>query len=338
MTDLHFPPTINSTPGEYESGHKFDTPHFPQVRCVVIITNSLMIIMGNIVTLTVLPKLKNVHESTRVFLMALAVSDLATGLLTLTFGAPSSLFSEWYFGRVMCVIVGLLVTFLPGFSMVCVLLMSFDRYISITKPLRYPVLATRNKAILAIIACVSTNPISTYFLGTVDTPFDNVTFSPTRGQCLVDFGNPDAMIVSTCMLSIIIVSILIVAVIYLRILCIAWTAARNLAMVHPDQGHQSRTFSRSEWKATRTTLIVAGAFSIAWLPYTLSHIWENTTGKRLAAPVEFAVFILPAFNCWWNVVIYSLMNRQFRQKAKQMLGFHLDAMDIRSTEAGSGFG
>ena len=51
-------------------------------------------------------------------------------------------------------------------------------------------LVTKKRAIIAILFWVSLDPLSMYFLGTVQTPLDNVVFNPARSMCLIDFGNP----------------------------------------------------------------------------------------------------------------------------------------------------
>ncbi|XP_072028510.1 beta-1 adrenergic receptor-like [Amphiura filiformis] len=292
-------------------------------RTIVLIISSTLIIIGNIVNLIVLPKLETVQESTLVLLMGLAVIDLSTGLFCGIFGIPSAITDTWMFGRGMCVIIGLLYTTTVGFSLIVLLLISVDRYIAITRPLRYPELVNRKRAVAAMVASIASFPITLYFLGTVDVPFDNVTFNPAYAQCLVDFGNPNNAVLSiTLLCSSVLGVIATIAVIYLRILCIAWKVGRAVAALRldnpPGERQISRGFSKHEWKATRTTLIVTGGFTVAWLPYIITQIWSASSRQRLSAPGQFLVFILPTCNSWWNVLIYSVMNRQFRWTVKRM--------------------
>ena len=309
-----------------------DDPSLQAIRTTVIFLNVILIITGNIINLIVLPKLKNTHESTKTFLVTLAIMDLATGIILAIFALPSSFLDRWPFGGVLCIIIGLLYTSTVGISLNVLFLMSLDRYVAITRPFRYIELVTQKRAIIAILFCVSLYPLNMYFLGTVETPLDNVVFNPARSMCLIDFGNPQIKVLSvTELCATVLFPILTIAMIYGRILLIARDAARKVARLQPSvnpanargssEEQNARGFSRNEWKATRTTLLVTGGFSVAWLPFIIGQIWEASTGNRLTPAADFITFILPGNNSWWNVFIYSFMNQQFRQTAKGIFGF-----------------
>ena len=305
----------------------------PVFKSIFVIVTSVLIISGNIINLIVLPKLKNTSSPTLILLMTLAVIDFSTGVMCAVFGIPSTASGSWLFGRIMCIIVGLLYTTTVGASLLILFIISVDRYLAITKPLVYPSLVTSRRVIASIFLSICTFPISLYFLGTVDKHFDNVVFSAGRGQCLVNFGNPEIAALSISMLTISVLSVIItISVIYLRILIIARRAAKAIDILqlseNSSERQRARGFSRREWKATRTTLIVTGGFTVAWLPFIISQIWEAATGKKRDSTVEFIVFILPTCNSWWNVLIYSVMNKQFRYMCKSMLGCKVDAEEF----------
>ena len=288
-------------------------------KSVVVILTSTLIISGNIVNLIVLPKVQNTNSSTLILLMTLAVIDLSTGVMCAVFGIPSVTTGSWLFGRTMCVIVGLLYTTTVGYPLTILFNISVDRYLAITRPLVYPSLVTSKRVTASILLPILTFA-TLYFLGTADKPFDNVVFSPARGQCLVDFRNPEIAALSISILTTSVLSVILaIAVIYLRILIIARRAAKAIDILQLSENstgrQRARGFSRREWKATRTTLIVTGGFTVAWLPFMISQIWEAATGRQLDPIVEFIVFILPTCNSWWNVLIYSVMNKQFQHMA-----------------------
>jgi hypothetical protein len=146
---------------------------------------------------------------------------------------------------------------------------------------------------------------------------------------LVDFGNPEIAAFVIAELSIFILGpIVMFAFIYLRILLIAWKAAKMIDVQAPSGQQREGMFSRSEWRATRTTLLITCAFSFAWLPFPISEIWEASTGMRLVPAAAFLVTILPIFNSWWNVVIYSVMNREYRRTTKKLFGCRVGSDDF----------
>ena len=209
--------------------------------------------------------------------------------------------------------------------------MSSDRYVAITRPFKYLELMTKKRALIGILNFEVINISAMYFFGTDQMPMDNVVFFPTRSMCLVDFGNPGIKVWSFALLSMAFSLILTIAVIYVRILIIARRAAKDIARLQRSatrmatggstEGRNKKRFSRSEWKATRTTLLVTVGFSVAWLPFLVGQIWETSTGNRLAPVVDLVAFMLPSTNSWWNVLIYSFMNQQFRQTAIATFGF-----------------
>ncbi|XP_072028052.1 beta-1 adrenergic receptor-like [Amphiura filiformis] len=307
---------------------------FAWFRITIVSVNAVLIIAGNILNLIVLPRLKNTNETTKVYLLSLAIVDLTTGLQTSVFGVGTAIAAKWIFGRTMCVVIGVLIISTGGTSFIVLCLMSADRYVAITKPLQYSQLTSRKRAIMLICTCLIPYPVNIYFLSTINDLFDNVTYSPGKGQCLVDFGNPEIAALSISELSIFILCpIVVFALVYLRILLIAWKAAKNIDSQTPSGQQRGRIFSRSEWRATRTTLLITCAFSLAWLPFPITGIWEASTGARLTPTAAFLVTLLPAFNAWWNVVIYSVMNREYRRTAKMVFGCNVGRDDFGPSSA-----
>ena len=215
------------------------------LKSFVVILTSTLIISGNTVNLLILPKLKNTNSPTLILLMTLAVIDLSTGIMCAVFGIPSVTIGSWLFGRTMCVIVGLLYTTTVGYSVAILFTISVDRYLAITKPLVYPSLITSNRIIASILISLGTFPPTLYVLSTADKPFDNVVFSPARGQCLVDFGNPEIAAWSISILTLgVLIYIVFIAIIYLRILIIARRAAKAIDILQVSENSTGRQRER----------------------------------------------------------------------------------------------
>ena len=317
---------MSSTPMNYTETDELHAFYMIEIvfKSVVVILTSMLIISGNIVNLLILPKLQNTSSATQILLMTLAVIDLSTGIMCAVFDIPSATTGSWLFGRTMCIIVGFLYGTTLGYSLMILFFISVDRYLVITKPLVYPSLVTSKKVIAAILLPIGSLALL-YFVGTTDKPFDNVVYNAAREQCIVDFGNPKIAALSISTLAAIILTVIVgIAVIYSRILIIARRAAKAIDVLQLSENsagrQRARGFSRREWKATRTTLIVTGGFTVAWLPFMISQIWKASTGKQLDSIVEIVTVFLPTCNSWWNVLIYFHMNKQFRYMAKLTFG------------------
>ncbi len=286
-------------------------------QIIIIIPNSFCVITGNILNLVILPSLKKTNESTKIYLVALAVLDLTTGLLNAVFSIGAAVNAIWIYGNICCKIVGLMYIATCDMALLLLLFMAIDRFIAIVKPLRYTALVTRRRVLISLLVSVPGFPGVLYLLGTVDKAFDNVYYIPALATCMVDSANPEvASVVLSAVFILVFFPIVAIATMYGYILVIARRAVRKINAQMNSVSEQRSTFSRQEWKATRTTLIVTGAFMISWMPFVLSHIYIVMMKNRLQPWVTFVMFTLPVCNSWLNFLVYSGMNTEFRHRLR----------------------
>ncbi len=294
------------------------SPFVSATQITTLSLNSLLIIPGNIINILVLSKLQNITRTTRLLLVCLAVVDLSTGIVNAIFSLPSAITQRWIFGDFLCKCIGLAYPITCDSSLVFITLITIDRFVAITKPLHYNRIMTMKRVLSFMVFFSVVISCCLYILCSVNDPFDNIRFMPDTAACMIYFAHP---CVSTktiiCFCFFVLLPFSIIFVLYVHILRIAYRAAREVQNLNPTRGDQKarvKTFSRQEWKATKTTLVVTGAFSSAWLPLLISTIYSAAVGvQRLEPGVEFFVVILPTMNSWWNFFIYSVMNRQFRE-------------------------
>ncbi|XP_069115843.1 alpha-1A adrenergic receptor-like [Argopecten irradians] len=111
----------------------------------------IIIVGGNLLVLMAVhrhPKLKK--SVTTYFVINLAFSDLLLGLVVLPFSAILDILDSWPFGKILCIIWARLDVFCCTLSNLTLCVISVDRYIGVTRPLRYTVIMTRQKVILLI--------------------------------------------------------------------------------------------------------------------------------------------------------------------------------------------
>uniref|UniRef100_A0A915DIT9 G-protein coupled receptors family 1 profile domain-containing protein n=1 Tax=Ditylenchus dipsaci TaxID=166011 RepID=A0A915DIT9_9BILA len=109
----------------------------------------LLTIFGNLLVLCF--KARVGRSNTTLLVWNLGLTDFLVGVIVLPLGAIHLLYRKWVFGRALCRIwVAADVTFCTC-SVVTICTISVDRYLAVTRPLRYKSVITKCKVILVII-------------------------------------------------------------------------------------------------------------------------------------------------------------------------------------------
>ena len=93
---------------------------------------------------------KQLQTISNYFLFSLAIADLIIGIISIPFFAVFFIMKKWTFGQVLCD-AWLAIDYLASnASVMNLLVISFDRYFSVTRPLSYRARRTTKKAALMI--------------------------------------------------------------------------------------------------------------------------------------------------------------------------------------------
>uniref|UniRef100_A0A7I4XSN3 G_PROTEIN_RECEP_F1_2 domain-containing protein n=1 Tax=Haemonchus contortus TaxID=6289 RepID=A0A7I4XSN3_HAECO len=119
------------------------------VCCIPMVIIILLTIFGNLLVLFF--KARVGRTNTTLLVWNLGLTDFLVGLIVLPLGAFHLAYRKWIFGRFMCrVWVAADVTFCTC-SVVTICVISVDRYLAVTRPLRYKSLVTKAKVIFVMI-------------------------------------------------------------------------------------------------------------------------------------------------------------------------------------------
>ena len=114
---------------------------------------TLLILTGNCLCLLVLRTAKDMNEVTRILLISLTAADLLMGTLVSAPILGTVITNGWPYGYVFCAISASGNQICATTSLFSLLLINFERYICISRPLRYPLFVTVHRARIAVL-CV----------------------------------------------------------------------------------------------------------------------------------------------------------------------------------------
>ncbi|CAJ0937016.1 unnamed protein product, partial [Mesorhabditis belari] len=121
------------------------------VSAVLGVVN-LVVVCGNIFVLYVLTSQKSLHSPTNFLVLSLTISDLLLGVVILPFAIMQEHRKEWIFGETWCTLWLALDVWLSTASIYNLLAISFDRYMAVRQPIKYPIISSTRVIRLMILA------------------------------------------------------------------------------------------------------------------------------------------------------------------------------------------
>ncbi|BFZ02243.1 hypothetical protein BsWGS_05282 [Bradybaena similaris] len=110
--------------------------------CAVV----LLVLVGNTLVVLAVATSRKLRTVTNVFIVNLACADLLLGVLILPFSAVLEIKDNWIFGHVWCQVWLAVDVWLCTASILNLCCISLDRYLAITRPIRYPGLMSSRRA------------------------------------------------------------------------------------------------------------------------------------------------------------------------------------------------
>lgn len=299
-----------------------NSPLHQGIMLILFIPLICLIVFGNTLVIVAACRESRLRTPGYIILTSLAITDLLTGLIA----TPSTLFSRVIKSDVTCnrATSGYLTVWNYVFcsvSIVHLCLITADRYIAITRPLRYITMVTTTR-VLFIIAIAWAAGVTYGILSVIESVAreDNMLTQLCTGVGYTDYSTRSFLVATG--LSIIFYAAFLI-VLNIRILNIAMGHMRRIR--HDVIAHGHRTGRRPaaakanvnirQVKGTKTVFLVVGAFCISWFP---TAIWMLTRTFINISHVSQIIFFEITFftsnaNSAMNPVIYCFKDRLFRQ-------------------------
>lgn len=149
--------TANATAAAMATVDEVVEPRFTLSQTVFIALVSVMLsfvtVSGNIMVMVSFKIDKQLQNISNYFLFSLALADFFIGLISMPLFTVYTILGYWPFGRHVCDGWLALDYLASNASVLNLLLISFDRYLSVTRPLTYRAKRTKGKALLFICKC-----------------------------------------------------------------------------------------------------------------------------------------------------------------------------------------
>ncbi|KAF3691469.1 Ryanodine receptor 2 [Channa argus] len=132
--------------------NKDETEHTGQVIIIVFLTGSLSLatVVGNILVLVSFKINKALKTVNNYYLLSLALADLTIGTLSMNLYTTYIIMNQWALGPVVCDLWLAIDYVASNASVMNLLVISFDRYFSVTRPLTYRAKRTTKRAMTMI--------------------------------------------------------------------------------------------------------------------------------------------------------------------------------------------
>ncbi|XP_071958519.1 trace amine-associated receptor 1-like [Antedon mediterranea] len=258
--------------------------------------SGVVAVLGNIFVMWVIFTTRSLHTPYNILLFNLAFIDHVTGIMLII---ASSFYSanqllEFYDvskGVGTCLILSLFNLFFVG----------FDRFLTLTFPLKYMNIPDRSKVIVLVAIIWLCGAMSCYG---VYGGFDAIAI-----ECPLYDKPVGSMAVEIIVCGVVILTVLI----HTRVYFIAAKQARRIAESQVEGRKQANTVNI---KAIKTTLIVLGAFLFCYFPsmmYVYSTYDCSPFGGENTAMVSCFLYAISFSGCTVNPVIYTMRRPEFKK-------------------------
>lgn len=182
--------SIDNTTSLAQPASSSDFPYGDESRLVAIIVVgavfAIVTFVGNLMVMVSFKIDKQLQTISNYFLFSLAVADIAIGMISIPLWTYYTAMRTWGIGYTMCQFWLCVDYLMSNASVLNLLLISFDRYFSVTRPLSYRPRRTTRKALI-MIACTYIISVILWPPWIISWPYIEGKFTVEPGTCVVQF-------------------------------------------------------------------------------------------------------------------------------------------------------
>ncbi|XP_069774918.1 5-hydroxytryptamine receptor 6 [Narcine bancroftii] len=314
--------------------------------CLII----LLTVTGNFLLILLTFTQRSLRNISNYFLVSLFMSDLMVGLVVMPPAMLNELYGRWVLDGDFCSVWSSFDVMCCSASILNLCVISLDRYLLITSPLKYKLRMTSSRALVLVCTTWTLAGLASFLpieMGWHEMDFESQVFNSTAevevpgAQCRLLVSLPYALIVSC--LTFFLPSVAICFT-YCQILTEARrqavqvaTLTNNAATTSDDPpqvggarnpsagGNDSRKFttthSKRALKASLTLGILLGMFFVAWLPFFVANVTQAICDCIPGSLFDVLTW-LGYCNSTMNPIIYPLFMRDFKRAMARYLPYY----------------
>ncbi|XP_038240741.1 alpha-1A adrenergic receptor [Dermochelys coriacea] len=301
-------------------------------------------VLGNILVILSVACHRHLQSVTHYYIINLAVADFLLTSTVLPFSAIFEILGYWVFGRIFCNIWAAVDVLCCTASIMSLCIISIDRYIGVSYPLRYPAIVTEKRGLLALLSIwalslvISIGPL---FGWKEPAPEDDTICQITEEPGYVLFSAFGSFYLPLAIILVMYCRVYVVAKreskgltsglktekshseeVTLRIHCKNTSVGNRSTSCTKNKTHFSvhlLKFSR-EKKAAKTLGIVVGCFILCWLPFFIvMPIGVFFPALKPSDTVFKITFWLGYLNSCINPIIYPCSSQEFKKAFQNVL-------------------
>ncbi|XP_022090103.1 adenosine receptor A2a-like [Acanthaster planci] len=288
------------------------------VKSTVVGTMALLIIVGNIFCVVVLWKTKEIHFISRLFMASLTATDLTFGFLVVLPVAFSSAYNKWPVNHdFMCQFHEAATSILGGALTMSLLGISIDRWIAVSKPLRYSTIVTQKRALI-LITVLWILPLLFRLISTPAIGAYKLQFQSDSDMCWMCTRQTGHTVYTAGVGLFMLTPFVTTLFIYARLLRIARRLARRIQPNSVPRNMDGEVFS-AHAKSAITFLLITATFGICWMPFTGVWLYREITGENTHKYIVIFAEMTAFSSSWLDCLVYYYRSRAFKQTARTMI-------------------
>ncbi|XP_013101717.1 allatostatin-A receptor [Stomoxys calcitrans] len=314
-TTLFYHPTISTST---ELVQPDDNDIYPEisrlVRIIVPLCFGLIALtgfFGNTLVILVVLLNQQMHSTTNLLIVNLAIADLLFVVFCIPFTATDYVADTWPFGDLWCRIVQYLIVVTAFASIYTLVLMSIDRFLAVVHPIRSRML--RTEKITKICICAIWGVILTILLPVALSHGIVQIHGATYTQELCRFMENSFLSPSVYQIIFFATSyllpLMVISGLYVRMITSLWRHGTSVRMSVESQ--------RGRKRVTRLVVVVVIAFASLWLPIQIIlllkalDIYQATT--KFTVILQIIAQTLAYTSSCINPVLYAFLSDNFRK-------------------------